>query len=247
MKPALVFLHGIATSAASWAPQIAHFEDAWTALAWNAPGFGGREMREPWNFPALAGYLVDDLLAVGIESFALVGHSFGGMVAQQVAQDFPGRLTHLVLAGTSPAFGDPTGEFQMAFIADRLRPLDEGKSIAELAKTAMAAMMAENADPAGRALAIASMSAVPQASYRKAVATLSGFDLRGNLGRIAVPTLVLAGAHDANSPLPMKQRMAAKIPGAQLAVMRQAGHMMALEQPAEFNRLLDAFLKGETS
>ncbi|MGE0214014.1 MAG: alpha/beta fold hydrolase, partial [Parvibaculaceae bacterium] len=138
MRPAIVFLHGITGSATGWTRQIAHFESAHQALAWNAPGYGGRRRADgPLTFEGLAALLASDLDAFGIANAALIGHSFGGMVAQQFVRDFPQRVTHLVLANTSPAFGNPDGEFQKRFIADRLAPLDRGLGMDELALTAI--------------------------------------------------------------------------------------------------------------
>ena len=69
-----------------------------------------------------------------------------------------------------------------------------------------------------------------------------GFDRREALGRIAVPTLVLAGARDTNAPAPMMEKMASKIPGARYVCLAGAGHLANLEQPAAFNEIVMKFL-----
>ena len=69
-----------------------------------------------------------------------------------------------------------------------------------------------------------------------------GFDRRAALGAIAVPTLVIAGERDTAAPLTVMERMAARIPDAELIVLPGAGHLANLEQPAAFNGALLAFL-----
>lgn len=242
MKPAIVFLHGIGSSSAGWAPQIAHFGNTHAALGWNAPGYGGRESKGALTFNELSRLLAADLDAFGIARAITVGHSFGGMVAQQFVQDFPRRVTRLVLVNTSPAFGNPDGEFQRRFIADRLAPLDQGGSMASMAQEAIEGMAGDNADREGLALATRTMSKVPEESYRAAVALLTTFDLRSALQDIAVPTLVLAGERDSLSPAPMMRRMAERIPGALYREIPGAGHLLPFERPATFNSEVEAFL-----
>jgi pimeloyl-ACP methyl ester carboxylesterase len=88
------------------------------------------------------------------------------------------------------------------------------------------------------------MAACPAATYRGSMEVLVKFDLREQLSRIAVPTLVIAGEHDGNAPSPMMERMAARIPGARFVVVPHAGHLANLEQPSAFNAALGEFLQS---
>jgi 3-oxoadipate enol-lactonase len=71
---------------------------------------------------------------------------------------------------------------------------------------------------------------------------LVGFDLKAELARIAVPTLVLSGSKDGNAPAPMMRRMADAIPGARYVELDGCGHLTNLERPAEFDAALRGFL-----
>ncbi len=244
MKPALVFVHGIGGSSRVWPEQVRYFQDRYTVLCWNIPGYGGRSLPDEFNFEAIARTLVGDLRAFGLEKCALVGHSFGGMIAQQVARDCPEMLSHLVLSGTSPAFGRPDGDFQKQFVSERLGPLDEGRTMADLAPHIVKSLVAPGADPEGMRVAEESMAAVATETYRASMKLLVTFDLRAELGAINVPTLVLAAEHDASAPVPMMKRMAERIPSATFAEMPAAGHLANLERPTVFNETLDNFLEG---
>ncbi|MCB2100501.1 MAG: alpha/beta fold hydrolase [Rhodobacterales bacterium] len=240
--PAILFLHGVGGDAASWAPQLASFGRTHRAMAWDMPGYGASDPLESPTFAALADACVTLLDRQGVDRAHLVGHSIGGMVAQEVAARHPDRLASLTLSATSPAFGNPDGDFQKKFVAARLKPLAEGRTMAEIARDVVPRLVGPDADPAGVAAAVASMSRVPEATYRAMVELIVTFDRRDTLGAIAAPCLVLAGETDAQAPAPMMERMAGKIPGALFTCIPGAGHLANLERPAAFDAALTDFL-----
>jgi 3-oxoadipate enol-lactonase len=243
----LVFLHGIGGDAACWQPQLNVFAEDYRVLAWNMPGYCGSEPLREMTFPGLAEALLRLLDRLDIERAHLVGHSMGGMVAQELAATWPGRLRSLVLVATSAAFGRTDGERQREFLASRLGPLERGQSMADLAPGIVAGLVGEAPDPAGVEQAIRSMAEVPEATYRAALRCLLSFDRRGALGRIEVPTLVLAGERDQTAPAAIMEKMAGKIPQARFLVLPRAGHLANLEQPLLFNQALGNFLAGLAS
>ncbi len=242
--PALLFLHGIGGDAECFRPQLAHFGREFRAIAWNMPGYGGTDLLTETTFPALADAVAALLDARGIARVHLVGHSLGGMIAQEFAFRHPGSLASLTLSGTTAAFGRPDGDFQRDFIRQRLAPLEAGQAMADLAARLVGGLIGPAADPDGMATALASMGRVKPATYRAALHCLVAFDRRDALPRIAVPTLLIAGGADTTAPAAVMERMAAKIPGARFVTLPGAGHLANLEQPAAFNRVLEEFLAG---
>ena len=238
----LVFLHGVGGDSASWAPQIEAFSAGYRAIAWDMPGYGPSLPLDRMSFPALAGSLLDLLDRLGLDRVHLVGHSMGGMVAQEFAALRPERVATLVLSATSPAFGRPDGEFQKRFVEARIAPLDNGLTMADLADEMVATMLGPSSDPAGTAIARRSMAGVPEATYRAAIACLVTFDRRDALAGYRMPVLVLAGETDTNAPAPMMEKMAHRIPGAEYVCMAGTGHLGNLENPAAFNRAVGSFL-----
>ena len=241
----LVFLHGVGGDAASWAPQIAAFSGAFRAIAWDMPGYGLSRSLDRMTFPALAGSLLELLDRLGLERVHLVGHSMGGMVAQEFAALWPERIAALVLSATSPAFGRPDGDFQKRFVEARIAPLDNGKTMADLADEMVATMMGPAADPGGAAIARRSMAGVPEATYRAAIACLVNFDRRDALASYTMPVLVLAGEADSNASAPMMEKMAGRIPDADYVCMKGTGHLGNLENPAAFNAAVGSFLRKQ--
>jgi 3-oxoadipate enol-lactonase len=238
----VVFLHGIGGGARSFAPQIASFgARGYHPIAFDLPGYGGRPPVDVMAFDALAEDVEANIAKNGVEKPVLVGHSMGGMVVQTLLRRQPDGYRAAVLSCTSPAFGNPSGDFQKTFVADRLEPLDAGKTMAQNALAA-ADIMGPDPDPAGRALFIENYAAVPERTYRAAVKCLVTFDERANLPSITVPVLCLAAEHDRQAPPSVVEKMAAKIPGAFYFCIAGRGHMPNLEAPAEFDAAIFNFL-----
>lgn len=230
---AVVLLHGI--GGPSWGDPVPG------AFDWPMPGFRGTAPLPEMTFPALSLALRGALDARGIGKAALVGHSMGGMLAQDFAAAFPERVAKLVLYGTTPAFGGRDPSFAEAFLRARLGPL-EGRSMAEAAPAMLEGVFAEGADPAAVQKAAEAMAAIPEGVYRETLRCLTTFDRRADLPRIAAPTLLIAGELDQAAPLKTLRRMAEAIPGARLVVVPGAGHMVHLERPDAFRAALLPFL-----
>ena len=241
-SPPLVFLHGIGGAARGWRGQIEAFGDRYHAIAWDMPGYGGSAPLAAVSIVTLADALQDFLQATGAAKPILVGHSIGGMIVQQWLTKHPDSAAAVVLAQTSPAFGKADGDWQKEFIGARLGPLDRGETMVSLAPSLVRELVGDDPDPAGMELARDCMAAVPEASYRASMLALLGFDQRGALKNIAVPTVVLSGTKDKNAPAPMMAKMATYIPSATYVELEGVGHLVNLERPKTFNAALDSFL-----
>jgi pimeloyl-ACP methyl ester carboxylesterase len=241
----VIFLHGIGGGARSFAPQIASFASAgYQPVALDLMGYGTRESVAAMSFEALAEDVEFAISESGLQRAVLVGHSMGGMVVQTLLRRRPDDYRAAVLSCTSPAFGNPAGDFQKKFVADRLEPLDTGYTMADVAPAAMRGMMGPNADPAGAALFVEEYAKVPEASYRAAVQCLVTFDERASLASIKVPVLCLAAEHDRNAPPVVLEKMAAKIPGSRYVCLPGLGHMPNLEAPSAFDAAIFNFLNA---
>jgi 3-oxoadipate enol-lactonase len=240
---AIVLLQGIGGAARLWDPQVRSLAAAgFNPVALDLPGYGGRPPIDTMDFASLADDVEASIARRRLDRPVLIGHSLGGMIVQAMLRRRPDGYRAAVLSCTSPAFGNPDGEFQRKFVDDRLGPLDAGKTMAELAPAIAGQVMGPAADESGRTLFTATMAAVPERTYRAAVRCLVTFDERANLARIGVPVLCLAGEHDRNAPAAMMERMAAKIPGAQYVCLPGIGHMPNLEAPRMFDAAVLDFL-----
>jgi len=240
----VVFLQGIGGEARLWAPQVASFKAAgYEPIALDLPGYGARQPVDTMTFDMLAADVEAAVDARKLRWPVLIGHSLGGMIVQTCLRRRPDGYGAVVLSGTSPAFGNPDGDFQKKFVADRLGPLDAGRTMHDMATEIADALIAPGANAKGRQLLIEVMGAIDPRTYRAAVRCLVGFDERANLGHIKVPVLCIVGARDNNAPAPMMQRMAAKIPGAKYVCLPGVGHMPNLEAPADYDAAILDFLR----
>jgi len=234
--PTVLMLHGIGGGHLSFAPQVETLASSgYRAVAWDMPGYGHSAPIEPYTFKGLAASCIALIESLRCGDVTLVGHSMGGMVAQEVVARRPELVSKLVLAGTSPSFGKPDGDWQRGFIAERTAPLDAGQTMAELAALLVPAMTGPAALPEGLKLARHCMGLVNPSTYRRALEALVTFDRRANLPNIAVPTLLIAGEHDRNAPPAVMKKMAGSIPGSTYIELAGVGHLQNLEAPDDFD------------
>ena len=241
--PTVLMLHGIGGGHLSFAPQVETLASSgYRAVAWDMPGYGHSAPIEPYTFKGLAAACIALIESLKCGDVTLVGHSMGGMVAQEVVARRPELVSKLVLAGTSPSFGKPDGEWQQRFIAERTAPLDAGLSMSQLAALLVPEMTGPQALPEGLKLAAHCMSQVNPSTYRRALEALVTFDRRGNLPNIVVPTLLIAGEHDRNAPPAVMKKMAGAIPHSTYIELPGVGHLQNLEAPDDFDGLVLNFL-----
>lgn len=259
--PLVLMLHGIGGGKEAFAPQIASFAQAgYRAAAWDMPGYGDSATVEPYTFAALAvacARLIETLQGTASPAnmshhgrpVILLGHSMGGMVAQELVARRPDLVSHLILCGTSAAFGrKPDGSvspaWQADFVAQRTAPLDAGRSMADIAGVLVPRMVGAGAEPAGVQAAQACMARVSPSTYHRALKALVTFDRAASLADIAVPTLLIAGETDKNASPSAMQAMAGAIPASQCVSMPGIGHLMNLEAPEAFDAIVLNFLKA---
>ena len=235
----LLFLHGVGGGHHAWEAQLPYFAaQGYPSHAWDQPGYGHSPMVEPYDLEQVSTALARliEALAEG-EPVVLVGHSMGGLIAQETYARHPQLVKALALCFTSPAFASGDSEFARQFIAARIDQLDEGKTMAEIAAKVIPTMGSHST------LAVHIMSGIAPETYRKAVHLLTTFDRRKELAGIVVPTLVVSGEKDQVAPPAMMQKMAQKIPGAAYAMLPDCGHLGPMDQPDAFNDALLYFLK----
>lgn len=243
---AVLMLHGVGGGRSIWGESgsgtmAALARAGLRAVALDFPGYGDSPGTPSLDTMVAAVHATIDALAP--ERVVLLGHSMGGMVAQELVARTPSAVQGLVLACTSASFGKADGEWQARFLAERLAPLDQGLGMDAMAGLLVPGLVSPLAGPAAQRSAREVMSRVPEATYRSALAAIAGFDRREALPRIAVPTLLLAAEHDRTAPPELMQRMAGRVAGAEFACLAGAGHIANVEVPAAFNEAVMSFLQ----
>jgi pimeloyl-ACP methyl ester carboxylesterase len=177
---------------------------------------------------------VADILSRAPARFALVGTSYGGNLALEVALAAPGRVTALWLMGCNPAApqaGGPDLAGGLQATPDAVFDMLSGLVVHKdaVAQAAVFKAMANRVGgPAGAAQARA-------LAVRREAAS--------RLGALTMPALVLWGEQDALVPAAVGQAQAAALPHAQFEVLPGCGHLPTLEKPAESAAMFAKFLK----
>ena len=235
----LVFLHGVGGGHHAWEAQLPYFGGVgYPSHAWDQPGYGHSPIVEPYDLEHVSASLALLIESLGGEPVVLVGHSMGGLIAQETYVRYPQLIKAMALCFTSPAFAGGGSEFTRQFIAARIGPLDQGKTMAEIAARLIPTMGSNSK------LAEQIMANVPPDTYRKAVHLLTTFDRRKDLANIKVPTLLVAGSEDKTAPPAVMEKMAGKIPGAEYVLLQDCGHLGPMDQPEAFNDALLFFLRN---
>ena len=169
----LVFLHGVGGGHHAWELQLPYFGGlGYPSHAWDQPGYGHSPIVEPYNLVLVSASLARLIESLSDEPVVLVGHSMGGMIAQETYTRHPQLVKAMALCFTSPAFAGGSSDFTRQFIAARIGPLDQGKTMADIAAQPIPTMGSHSK------LAEQIMAGVPPETYRKAVHLLTTFDRR---------------------------------------------------------------------
>ncbi|MFE7464053.1 alpha/beta fold hydrolase [Streptomyces sp. NPDC057499] len=232
--PILVLGPSLGTSWHMWDRQIPELTPHWRVLRYDLPGHGGAPAR-----PAIAiGDLSDRLLAtldgLGVQRFGYAGCSIGGAIGADLALRHPHRVASLALIGASPRFGS-ADEFRQRGVVVRTNGLEP------MARTAPERWFTPGfaaAQPAIVDWAVQMVRTTDPGCYIAACEALAAFDIRGELGRVTAPTLVLVGAEDRVTGPGDARTLVAGIPDSRLALVPGASHLAPVEQPAAVTDLL---------
>lgn len=241
----LVMLHGMGSTAGIWLPQLEHFGRMRLSVAWTMPGYGNSPAPTTLSWQGLADALRDLLDTLNVERAHILGHSIGGMIAQEFYHRHPGRTQSLILSATSAAFGGSDPAWKDAFLNQRIEAMQPYKHFADAAPAMLDSFM--NPGTSGHMRALASLAArnIQKESYLDAMRLLVTFDRRADFQSIDVPVLLLAGEHDTQAPPKGMSRLAQGAAFARFEQISAVGHMANIEAPDAFNHAVETFLAAQ--
>jgi pimeloyl-ACP methyl ester carboxylesterase len=240
--PAIIFVHGVGSTAAIWDYQLDALSGAYRCYAIELRGNGSAETQPPPAAITREGFALD-VLAVAktasLERFHFVGCSLGGVVGFELMRRVPERVASLTFVGSFAAY--PNAERQVATIIEAVTAAGDVGTFARerLAKVVTADTPQARIDETLEQYAQKSLPSYIASTK----ATWTG-DYRGDLQRINVPTLVMCGELDPIAPVALSQEIAGGIAGAQLVVLPGAGHVTNADAPRAFNDALVTFLQS---
>ena len=234
-EPAILFLHGVGSTKEVWRPQLEYFRGKHSAIAIDYPGYGESDFLERATRDDFARAAFAALDALGHDKVHVCGLSLGGVVGIAMHAQAPERCLSLILADTFAVHPDGHGIYDRSVAASA--------DMRAFAEARVDFLLGQPADPAVRSEVIETMSGIDPAAYCLAAEAVWLADQRDRVRAIDVPTLIICGDQDKPTPPALSQELHAMIPGSRLEMIAGAGHLTNLEKPAEFNRLIEAFIR----
>ena len=230
---ALVCVHGLGQSSFIWARVVESLPPGWQGYAFDLLGFGDSSKPDSGYSIAMHARTVAGFVAsIAQDRVVLAANSLGGVVALTVALNLPTRLSGLVLAATGARVRDPDS---LRRYRDHLAQLDMTHDNC-LAIARKYCFQPQNPDVLNR-LAIAVGKARREAMLETMISSLAT-DLRGDLPRIELPTLVVQGMEDAGRTPEDGLEIARGVRDGRLLALPRVGHTPMLDAPEEFQRWL---------
>lgn len=253
--PPVVFIHGLGGSWPNWLEQLPALSETRRTIALDLPGFGASPL--PSGEISIGGYaraVLELLDRLEIESAAFVGNSMGGQITAELALMAPERVERIVLispAGISTAavasrlalirLAHPVTHTLTRWVGERANELASRRRLRERAM----ATVATQPQRIAREFAAEQIKGMGKPGFLPALEALVSHSttLSGRLHEIRCPTLILWGADDPLIPARDAEAFRREIPRARKVVWERTGHVAMFERAADFNALLDDFLR----
>ncbi|MCX5838850.1 MAG: alpha/beta hydrolase [Deltaproteobacteria bacterium] len=232
-RKTLVFIHGSGGSHADWILQYTPLKNTFNVAAIDLPGHGQSDGPGEQDVPAYVGWVKKLLEGLGIAKPVLIGHSLGAAICLQFAIDHGDAAAAVVPVGAgvrmpvNPAILEGLKQDPAAIIG-----LVAKFSVAKGNRERLSGLITENLSRVNPSLLYGDFTACDKLDITEAVAG------------IRIPTLVICGAEDKMTPPALSEYLMTHIPGAGLALIAGAGHLVVLENPEAFNTALTDFVNS---
>ena len=235
----LVLVHGFMGGSTQWSGQIEALSEKLRIITIDLPGFGRNA-----HLPAMdtiggfAEWVIEHLNSLGVEHYNLLGHSMGGMVAQEIARLDAARVDKLVLYATG-AVGVLPGRFE-TIAQSKARAKSDGPRVTARRISATWFLEGEKAQAYEGCAQIAEQAS--QGAIQAGLDAMEAWSGSSSLDVLLAETFIIWGDQDRTYTWEQIERLWTKIPRTRLAVVPNCAHAVHLEKPDFFNALLLDFL-----
>ena len=247
--PLCLFLHGIGGSRNNWRDQLGVIGHQVQAAALDLRGYGDSSLGPGQStVDDYCGDILRVTEVLGATKLILVGLSYGSWIATSFAMRHPDMLAGLVLSGGCTGMSEAGAAERDAFRVSREVPMNAGQVPADFAPAVVKVLAGPEASDAVKAALLASMAAIPAATYRDALVCFTNPLEKFDFSKLTMPVLMMTGEHDRLAP-PAEIRNvaerildAAKPASVRFEVIAGAGHVCNVEKPAAYTRHLMDFI-----
>lgn len=226
--PVLVLSSSLGATRDMWLPQLERFSREFRVVRFDHPGHGRSAVSDdPVTIEGIGQAVVEILDGQGIERISFCGLSLGSAVGQWMAAHRPERIERLVLCSTAARFPGPDVYLRRAVTVRERGVAAISDAVVERWFTPGFRARRPSVVADSRAM----LESTPPAGYAACCEAVVAFDGRDDLGVIAAPTLVIAGAEDPATTVELARALRDAIPGAKLVTIANAAHLSNVEQP----------------
>lgn len=239
--PALIFVHAYTCNASLWDGMIARFAPSYRCLALDLPGHG---QSEPNDKAADMSFLAQSVIAVlddaGVERAHMCGLSIGGMIGQHLGLSHADRIHSLVLACTTGRLSPEAA----AMWDKRLEAITTRGLWAQIHETMerwygdglIDGFGPADLDPVARMIGSTTVAGALSCGL-----AVKAHDVLDRLADVSLPTLVIGADRDLSFPAEHPKALAESIPGAQMVMLKDAGHLAPVQVPDAFEAAMRGF------
>lgn len=237
--PVLLLLHGFPDSWFSFSPVLDALAATHRVIALDLPGHGDSDRpADAYRLPDVAADVVAFVEALGVERLSVIGHSFGSLIAQQVAVRAPARVARLVLVGSAAVPGNEV----LAELRAAVREMHDVP--VEFVRDFQHSTVHRPVDATFMERVVEISAGVPHPVWLSVMEALFADDASVPLARIVAPTLLLWGDRDGVFDRAQQEALLRGIAGASLRVYEGTGHAPHWEEPERFVRDVVAFVRA---
>lgn len=236
----VLFIHGLGSSCRDWEEQVNFFSKDYQVITVDVRGHGSSDKPPgPYSIKLFSDDTAELIASLNLSPVHVVGISMGGMIAFQLAVDHPNLLKSITIVNSGPEMmARSLKEKLMIFQRSVIFRLLSMKKIGEV----IAGRLFPKQDQEGLRMKMVNRWAQnDKRAYMDSFKALVGWSVMEHIGSINCPTLVIAADED-YTPVSLKEAYVSKMPNAQLVVIKDSRHATPLDQTAEFNKVLAAFL-----
>lgn len=252
-KPVLIFLHGLSLSIHNFRYNYPYFFENYHVIALDFPGFGKSEQPDlPYSIQYFSTFLLQFMDTLDVDKATLIGNSLGAHVAIQFAIDYPARTDALVL-GSSTGIRPRLGRLEDIAIdwyitEERFMYLSE-KKIREHIEWSWHKILPATHELVRHRILYRRKYFGSDVYYMNNRAFVHGLlhvikdSVRDVLNQVQCPTLIVWGEFDVVTNIDDAYFLHDHIAGSELAIIADAGHLSHIEEPQEYNRIVEDFLQ----
>ncbi len=231
---AVVCLHGAGAEGIVWGYQVSRLSKYFKIIAPDLPGHGRSGGSRFTLAKEYSAWLDQFTASLGLSSIFLIGHSFGGAIAQEYARAYPDRVKGLILVGTGTVF-------KLSRVYRRL--YEQGVDLSKedsIDTTSSSVMDVPDSFKQGFVM----LREVGNDALHDDLLTASLFDSSVWISSLKQPVLIIAGSDDVITSHTMTDNLNRDIPGSELCTIPDAGHMVMIDRQNAFNEAVKDFIES---